>query len=130
MLKMSKNRLHSFCLSKLPKSAFTCLTYFVYVLKPSEEELHINGSASPEEGKNISHLGPIGILNGTKFVLDIFPPSSTSATGSSTPPSHCDNQKRSHTPPNAHWKGGSGVGSESLILHPEQARHNRLTAVL
>lgn len=49
---------------------------------------------------------------------------------SAHPPSHCDNQKCSHTFPNARWKGDADVGWESLILHPEQARHKRLTAIL
>lgn len=64
------------------------------------------------------------------LMLDVFPPSPTSANGISPPPSHCDNQKCSHTFPNTRWKGDAGMGWESLILHPEQARHKRLTAIL
>lgn len=123
----------SVSISSLSLLTFTYLTYFVCVVKPSEYKLHINGSRSPEgEKKKYFSAGAlVACWMGQLFlVLDIFVLSPTSANGSSTPPSHCDNQKCSHTLPNARWKRGTGVGSESLILHPEPARHKRLTAIL
>lgn len=123
----------SVSISSLSRLTLTYLTYFVCVVKPSEYKLHINVSRSPEgEKKKYFSTGALlAFWMGQLFlVLDIFALSPTSANGSSTPPSHCDNQKCSHTLPNARWKRGTGVGSESLILHPEPARHKRLTAIL
>lgn len=123
----------SVSISSLSLLTFTYLTYFVCVVKPSEYKLHINVSRSLEGGKKkyFSTRALLAFQMGQLFlVLDIFTLSPTSANGSITPPSHCDNQKCTHTLPNARWKRGTGVGSESLILHPEQARHKRLTAIL
>lgn len=90
---MSKNRLTStpsFSRSSLNLFTFTCLTYFIHVVKPSEYELHVTISRSPEGEKVFLNKGTLDET--TLFMLDIFSPSSTPVNGTSTPPSHCDNQ--------------------------------------